>query len=116
VHQPQGQNEKEKIWEGKKSGVFYSQSLKESVDAHAFTTQFVIFLGKKARRYPQAHKSDSENSVIDREVPLQQGAISEASFTSFSCQLAYVAAHSVWWQLWVPSSREENRQVPCIRN
>lgn len=53
---------------GKHSSISYSQSLKENSGTHAFDTQFVIFLGKKGCRYPQAHKSYSENSeyVIKR--------------------------------------------------
>lgn len=62
MRQPQGQSDKEKMWEENKSGSSYGQSLKQSSDTHAFATQFVIFLGKEGRRYPQAHKSDSENS------------------------------------------------------
>lgn len=42
----QGQGEQEKMGERKKSGISYSQSLRESCDAHAFITQFVIFFQK----------------------------------------------------------------------
>lgn len=69
MHQPWGQSKKGKMWEGRKVAS-PGQCLKQNSDTRAFTTQVVIFLEK-------AHKLDSENSewVINREVPLKQGAI-----------------------------------------